>query len=116
MVRESSKCFKNWSFPASFVYFSGHFYGIKIVDIRGIRTRIVGVEGEHADHQVHDAKRCDKVVCVRLCDIEIHLKQKRKKVFLNLNETKNVKKVLKCMQQVQLEGTLLGRTLSRQKS
>ena len=45
--------FKKWANPGIyfvyFCYFYQQFYR-KIVYFRGIRTRIVGVEGEHADH------------------------------------------------------------------
>ena len=34
---------------AHFLYFEQQFYSI-IVDFSGIRTQIVGVEGEHSDH------------------------------------------------------------------
>ena len=38
--------------PFLFVYFRSFqtIYRIKTVDFSGIRTQIVGVEGEHADH------------------------------------------------------------------
>ena len=55
MKGETSDYFflKNGPTPASFLFifvlFNNNFYR-KIVDLSGIRTRIVGVEGEHADH------------------------------------------------------------------
>ena len=51
-TRGPGTCLKNGPTPASFCLFS--FFSItilqKIVDLSGIWTRIVGVEGEHADH------------------------------------------------------------------
>ena len=45
--------FKNWANPGLFLFifvlFNNNFTE-KIVDFSGNRTRIVGVEGEHADH------------------------------------------------------------------
>ena len=44
---------KNWANPGLFLFifvlFNNNFTE-KIVDFSGNRTRIVGVEGEHADH------------------------------------------------------------------
>ena len=45
-----------FSMELVFVYFrsSSNFYTIKIVDVSVIRTRIVRVEGKHADHHCPD--------------------------------------------------------------
>ena len=44
---------KKWADPGLFLFIFvlfKHNYSEKIVGFSGIRTRIVGVEGEHADH------------------------------------------------------------------
>ena len=44
---------KKWAYPGPFfifVLFRHKFYGNKTLDLSGIRTQIVGVEGKHADH------------------------------------------------------------------
>ena len=45
--------FKKWAYPGLFLFifvlFKHKFYR-KTVGVSGIRTRIVGVEGKHADH------------------------------------------------------------------
>ena len=52
-LSKNGSFFKNWANPGLFLFifiiFNNNFTE-KIVDFSGNRTRIVGVEGEHADH------------------------------------------------------------------
>ena len=50
-ARSFTNCFFKWAIPGRFIYVSFLAMSrILIVDISGIRTRIVEIEGKHSDH------------------------------------------------------------------
>ena len=79
IIASVHQSFKKWANPASFCFFvllKHKFYRKKTVVVSGIRTRIVGVEGEHADHlttttaqvstKVNRAKICGPLISKNL--------------------------------------------------
>ena len=69
LVLPNNKNILHWAIPGPiYIYFRSFQASLQLnkVDFSGIRTRITGVEGEHADHQTTTtAPNNNKKVCVR---------------------------------------------------
>ena len=63
--------FKKWASFCLFLFFSNTNFTEKTVGVSWIRTRIVGVEGEHADHLTTTLPHF--FICMSLCKVLIYV-------------------------------------------